>query len=70
MVCDITSFRHKKSFNNNWIYDKLLNTKIYREQIMVKVYSSQFNYLWGDQIHFPYTIGMLVSYMKTKPTLK
>jgi radical SAM superfamily enzyme YgiQ (UPF0313 family) len=37
---------------------------------MVKVYSSQFNYLWGDQIHFPYSVGMLVSYMKTKPNLK
>ena len=36
---------------------------------MIKVSSSQFNYLWGDQIHFPYSIGMLVAYMKTKPQI-
>ena len=37
---------------------------------MIKVYSSQFNYLWGNQIHFPYSLAMLVAYMKTKPNLK
>ena len=37
---------------------------------MIKVYSSQFNYLWGNQIHFPYSLAMLVTYMKAKPNLK
>ena len=32
---------------------------------MFKVISSQFNYLYGDQIHFPYSIGRLVAYAKT-----
>ena len=33
---------------------------------MIKICSSQFNYLWGNQIHFPYSVGMLVTYAKTK----
>ena len=32
---------------------------------MFNVHSSQFNYLYGDQIHFPYSIGRLVTYVKT-----
>ena len=32
---------------------------------MFNVSSSQFNYLYGDQIHFPYSIGRLVTYAKT-----
>lgn len=31
---------------------------------MFKVNSSQFNYLYGDQIHFPYSISCLISYLK------
>ena len=31
---------------------------------MIKVYSSQFNYKYGEQIHFPYSIARLVSYIK------
>ena len=31
---------------------------------MFNVSSSQFNYLYGDQIHFPYSIGRLVTYAK------
>jgi hypothetical protein len=31
-----------------------------------KSYSSQCNYLLGDQIYFPCSIGMLVSHMKIK----
>lgn len=32
----------------------------------IKVSSSQFNYTYGDRIHFPYSIALLVSYIKTK----
>jgi len=31
---------------------------------LFKVHSSQFNYLYGNQIHFPYSIGRLVTYVK------
>ena len=33
---------------------------------MFKVNSSQFNYQYGDQIHFPYSIGTLVSYIQSQ----
>ena len=36
----------------------------------IKVSSSQFNYQYGDQIHFPYSIAMLVSYIKSIKDLK
>jgi len=36
---------------------------------MYKVSSSQFNYLYGDQIHFPYSIGRLVTYVKTNKNI-
>ena len=36
---------------------------------MNKVSSSQFNYLYGDQIHFPYSIGRLVTYLKTNKNI-
>ena len=36
---------------------------------MIKVNSSQFNYQYGDQIHFPYSIASLVSYIKSKSEL-
>ena len=36
---------------------------------MYKVSSSQFNYLYGDQIHFPYSIGHLVTYVKTNKNI-
>ncbi len=36
---------------------------------MIKVNSSQFNYQYGDQIHFPYSIASLVSYIKSKEQL-
>ena len=36
---------------------------------MFSVISSQFNYLYGDQIHFPYSIGRLVSYVKANEEL-
>tara|TARA_R110000824_G_scaffold58345_6_gene157795 strand:- start:1538 stop:3526 length:1989 start_codon:yes stop_codon:yes gene_type:complete len=35
----------------------------------IKVASSQFNYQYGDQIHFPYSIAMLVSYIQDQPEL-
>ena len=31
---------------------------------MIKVYSSQFNFQYGNQIHFPYSIARLASYIK------
>lgn len=34
-----------------------------------KVNSSQFNFKYGDQIHFPYSIGRLIAYIKSKKTL-
>ena len=37
---------------------------------MFKVYSSQFNYLWGDQIHFPYSIATLIANIKSKKNLE
>ena len=37
---------------------------------MSKVSSSQFNYQYGDQIHFPYSIARLVAYIKTKKNLE
>lgn len=36
---------------------------------MIKVNSSQFNYMYGDQLHMPYSIAMLISYIKSKPEL-
>ena len=36
---------------------------------LFKVSSSQFNYRYGDQIHFPYSIASLVSYIKSKENL-
>jgi radical SAM superfamily enzyme YgiQ (UPF0313 family) len=36
---------------------------------IIRVNSSQFNYKYGDQIHFPYSIARLVSYIKTKEEL-
>ena len=33
---------------------------------MIKVSTAQFNYRYGDQIHFPYSIGRLVAYLKSK----
>jgi len=36
---------------------------------LYKVNSSQFNYQYGDQIHFPYSIATLVSYIKSKENL-
>ena len=36
----------------------------------IKVNSSQFNYQYGDQIHFPYSIAMLVSYIQSFDDLK
>ena len=35
----------------------------------VKVNSSQFNYQYGDQIHFPYSIASLVAYLKSNAEL-
>jgi len=32
----------------------------------IKVSSSQFNYTYGNRIHLPYSIALLVSYIKTK----
>lgn len=36
---------------------------------MVKIYSSQFNYQYGNQIHFPYSIARLVTYVITKENI-
>ena len=36
---------------------------------MLKVSSSQFNYTYRNRIHFPYSISLLVSYIKTKDNL-
>ena len=36
---------------------------------MIKVSSSQFNYQYGDQIHFPYSIATLVAYIKSNQEL-
>ena len=36
---------------------------------MLKVYSSEFNYQYGDQIHFPYRISSLVAYIRSKEVL-
>lgn len=36
---------------------------------MKNVRSSQFNYLYGDQIHFPYSIGRLIAYVKTNKNI-
>lgn len=33
---------------------------------MINVYSSQYNYSYGSQLHFPYSIAILVSYLKSK----
>ena len=37
---------------------------------MIQVYSSQFNYQYGNNIHVPYSIGTLVSYLKSKNHIK
>ena len=37
---------------------------------MFKVSTAQFNYRYGDQIHFPYSIGRLVAYVKSKENLE
>ena len=36
---------------------------------MIQVNSAQFNFQYEDQIHFPYSISMLVSYIKSKENL-
>ena len=36
---------------------------------MIKVHSSEFNYQYGDQIHFPYRISSLVAYIRSKEVL-
>jgi len=36
---------------------------------LFEVNSSQFNYQYGDQIHFPYSIGRLVAYIKNNSKL-
>ena len=36
---------------------------------MVKVSSSQFNYTYNNETRFPYSIGCLVAYLKTKSDL-
>ena len=36
---------------------------------MFKVSSSQFNYLYGNQIHFPYSIARLIAYVQTNEEL-
>ncbi len=36
---------------------------------MFKISSSQFNYQYRGRIHFPYSIGMLLAYVKSKPEL-
>jgi len=36
---------------------------------MIKVCNSQYNYQYGDQIHFPYSMGMLYSYIKSNSNL-
>ena len=36
---------------------------------MYKINSSQFNYTYRDRIHFPYSISLLVAYIKTKSIL-
>ena len=36
---------------------------------MIQVNSSQFNYQYDNQIHFPYSISMLVSHIKSKDHL-
>ena len=36
---------------------------------MLKVHSSEFNYQYGDQIHFPYRISSLVAYIRSKEIL-
>ena len=36
---------------------------------MFTVATSQYNYKYGKQIHLPYSVGMLYSYIKSKPEL-
>ena len=36
---------------------------------MIQVNSSQFNFQYQDQIHFPYSIAMLIAYIKSKENL-
>ena len=36
---------------------------------MIKVSSSQFNYQYGGEIRFPYSIASLISYVQSKPNL-
>ena len=37
---------------------------------MIKVSSSQFNYRYFGRIHFPYSISLLVSYLKTSKRIR
>ena len=37
---------------------------------LIQVNSSQYNYQYGNQIHFPYSIAMLYSYVQSKENLK
>ena len=38
--------------------------------ILIKISSSQYNYQYGNQIHFPYSVAMLYSYITSKEDLK
>jgi len=37
---------------------------------LIKVKSSQFNYQYGDQIHFPYSIASLISFLRRCEPIK
>lgn len=32
----------------------------------LRIASSQYNFLYGDQLHYPYSIGCLLAYLETK----
>ena len=37
---------------------------------MYKVYSSQYNYRYGNNVHFPYSIATLVAYLQSKENIR
>ena len=46
-----------------------LKERLYQKIDMIQVYSSQFNYQYGNSIHFPYSIASLFAYIKSFPEL-
>ena len=58
-------------FISSWVFLGInININSIKKNLkLIKVNSAQFNFQYEDQIHLPYSIAMLVSYIKSKENL-